>query len=281
MEGTSMAAPMVTGLISLLRSEHPNLTTQQARTMLKSAADPITTECRISGTIQPCDAWVIDLPRLASSALPELQPIDDLLIVGSTHFGTRSEIILTLTNTGENAIEILSVEPNTALLEPALYGSYLIPTGASRSLLVKLDRSLISSSTSLGGVRSSEVTLASNGGSRGIRFTFETGESNDLGALNVEASVIPSNLGFAERRQVSTSAVAANGYSFNLDLNLAALDLRPGDLIVLRSSTAIAAEVPNCENPRIEGELRFPVGNPIQLHYDARRISTDLVCGRP
>jgi serine protease len=43
MEGTSMASPYVSGLLALLRAVHPDLTSNQARSMLQTASDPLPT----------------------------------------------------------------------------------------------------------------------------------------------------------------------------------------------------------------------------------------------
>jgi hypothetical protein len=199
-------------------------------------------------------------------------------VTGPTEFGTQSELILTLSNVGEETLEINALTPGHPALEARLYGSHTLPPGSQRSLRLILDRTnpLIAA---LRGARSTTVVLDTTIGARHVQLNFNGVGALDFGPLTVQASVIPSNLGFAERRTVQAVASLDGGYSFVLDLNLAALSLRAGDMVVVRVSATPTVEIAGCANARIAGELRFPLGDPFRLAFEGQVLESELVCG--
>jgi serine protease len=74
-QGTSMAAPHIAGLVSLMAAQNPSITTAEALAKLKASAKPLTdTECDRPSAAE-CGAGLVDAAKaLGASAAPPPSP---------------------------------------------------------------------------------------------------------------------------------------------------------------------------------------------------------------
>jgi len=277
MDGTSMAAPYVTGLISLLLSIHPDLHSQQVRGMLSLASDTTTVSCRIAGRPTTCEAAVIDPRKLVTVAVPPRQATDDLSLSGSRDFGpTATRVDLSLSNGSRNPIAITSLRSPTPYLTGELYGSATVPSGAQRSIVVTLDRNRLASA----GVRGTRETLFSietDLGTLTVPLRFDLGGDPSLGTITITAAVEAAHHGGGAIRRTTTTTDHTRGYAFSLDLDLAGLQLTAGDHILLQARGNPPAE---CPNGQLVGEIRLPIDGIESLRLADLLIPSEFNCPR-
>ncbi|GAB4560858.1 MAG: S8 family peptidase [Haliangiales bacterium] len=143
LQGTSMAAPHVAGVVSLMRGVRPDLTTADAVAILRATARPVSdVDCGVAGG---CGAGLIDAAaalRVVSGDDPDIPlPTDSGLVVvgGSDDFGSDSdEITMTIRNNTDSvrvwAVEGFSVPPsNPGVLDAA---TLFVVEGSPRSGIV-------------------------------------------------------------------------------------------------------------------------------------------------
>lgn len=189
LQGTSMAAPHVAGVVSLMRAVKPDLTAAEALSVLQSTAAPLdATKCeRPSGT--DCGAGLID----ARAALQMLKdgtvipvPGELVLTPDPLDYGTSTGVLaLTLENAGSQSLawQVAGFTPaagNPGTLANGVVSvsstSGTLTAGATSGIDVVVDRSKASDP----GTYSGELELTVDGAttkSVTVTFTKESGPS--------------------------------------------------------------------------------------------------------
>lgn len=271
MDGTSMAAPYVAGLIALLRSLHPNIHAQQVRNMLANASDVVGVPCRLAGAATTCDAAVLDPRRLATLAVPPRQATDDLFVSGSSDFGaTATELTIRFQNGGSRNVEIHAVTSSSRYLHAEIYGSSTLTTGSHRTIQVTLDRSGLIA-MGVRGSRETLLTIETDLGHIDVPLRFNLGGAADIGTITVTAAVEAAQHGGGAIRRTRSETNLASGYQFVLDLDLSGLSLNPGDQLLLQAS---GSGPYGCTF----GETRLPLGSLQTLIMPNLRILTERPC---
>lgn len=156
-QGTSMAAPHVAGVVSLMKGLDPNLTGEEALSILRGTAVPLSPASCARSTGKDCGAGLMDAFRAIQAVGNPAGPTvgtqkvaynPDPLDFGSS----QSEITLTLTNTSAAAVSYSVTDVNwlptnpTPFIQGLLGGdptSGTILAGQTATMTMFLDRSLI------------------------------------------------------------------------------------------------------------------------------------------
>lgn len=153
-QGTSMAAPHVAGVVSLMKALDPDLTASDARGLLVLTADPLTVDECGTGTAGDCGAGLINAGEVIDTLAAGIVPTPDggelAFSPNPVELGSEaSEASVMLTNTGDataswtyeglvsSAGDPSPLDFDDVSVEP-LSGS--LGVGASESLNLSLDR---------------------------------------------------------------------------------------------------------------------------------------------
>ena len=158
LQGTSMASPHVAGVVSLMKGLRPDLTAQQAVTILRNTARPMSSfQCKRSSD-GDCGAGLVDAAAAVlgvDGVLPGTGPLT--FQPDPVDFGTTSELLtLILTNTTTSseswALVGFDVSPSNPASVPD--GTMFVPSGVTSSgtlaasagtqMVLGLDRSKVS-----------------------------------------------------------------------------------------------------------------------------------------
>jgi len=156
-QGTSMAAPHVAGVASLMRSLDPEITSAEVLAALRATARPLTAPACNRPSGAECGAGLIDaaaaLALVRDNAIPTPGGRELVFEPGILDFGTDAgSFDVTLRNTGATALEwqvtqfVASTDNPGDMLDYSVVLSDLsgtIPAGGSRVLSLSVDRSLV------------------------------------------------------------------------------------------------------------------------------------------
>lgn len=181
-EGTSMAAPHVAGVASLMKSIAPDLTQSQVLAALSATAQPLSASDCGRPTGGDCGAGLIDaaaaLALVRDDAIPESGAGDLVLDPGLLDFGTRSVSLgVTLRNTGTTDLTWRATALESSAGNPAP-----LPSDA---LLISADSGTISASASQLVTLSLARDLVSEDGTYTLTVPFEVDGSDDVAYLHV------------------------------------------------------------------------------------------------
>lgn len=153
-QGTSMATPHVSGIISLMRSVRPALTPLQIRNILKGSARPF--PAGSSCTTAICGAGIVDANNAVAAArgVPLLGSSATSVAFGAVLIGTTRTSIINVTNLGVSPATIGTVTPAAGFTTTGCAGSTLLPN-ASCALTVSFSPLAV-------GTISGSIALASN-----------------------------------------------------------------------------------------------------------------------
>jgi serine protease len=158
LQGTSMASPHVAGVVSLMKGLRPELTAQQAVTILRNTARPLSaTECKRSSA-GDCGAGLVDAAAAVLGVdgnLPGTGPL--AFQPDPVDFGTTSELltlILTNTTTASESWSLVGFDPSPSNPTSVPDGTVFVPSGvvsngtlagsAGTQMVLGLDRSKVS-----------------------------------------------------------------------------------------------------------------------------------------
>ena len=158
--GTSMAAPHVAGVISLMKSIDPTLDLELALAILQATARPLTAAACERPTAGDCGAGLIDaaaaLEMLQAGTVPTIGGGAVAFSPNPLDYGSAQEVLtIRLTNTGAAAvswsIEAFTEHPDNpgtmedgaVFLPDGAAGSGVISAGASASTALGIDRSRV------------------------------------------------------------------------------------------------------------------------------------------
>ncbi len=153
-QGTSMATPHISGIISLMRSVRPALTPLQIRNILRNTARPFPVGSTCTTAI--CGAGIVDANSavIAAGGRPLLGSSTTSVAFGAVAIGTTISRTVNITNVGVVSATIAAVTPPPGFTTTGCAGSTLLPN-ASCSLTVSF-------LPLLAGVKSGTTTVASN-----------------------------------------------------------------------------------------------------------------------
>ena len=158
LEGTSMAAPHVAGVVSLMKSLDPGLTQAQVLTALQDTARPLSAAACRRPTAAACGAGIIDaaaaLERVRDDAIP-VPGVGSLVFdPGRLDFGTYDGALpVTLRNVGTGSLRWRATRFFDAPDNPSVLPDFAveiseaegeIAAGGSQMVTFSIDRSLVS-----------------------------------------------------------------------------------------------------------------------------------------
>jgi serine protease len=157
-QGTSMAAPHVAGVISLMKGLNANLTAEEALTIMRNTAIPMTPASCRRATRQDCGAGILNAYAAVRAVTPQGPPAAAGQTVifnpNPVDFGNSgSQVALTLTNTTSSPVTYTISSLNwlptnpTPFPEGAFFGDPLsatIPANSTATMTMGLDRSRLS-----------------------------------------------------------------------------------------------------------------------------------------
>jgi len=172
LDGTSMAAPHVAGVVSLMKALRSELTGDEALTLLRSTARPLSAAQCNRPLAEDCGAGLVDA-YAALQALSSPTPPGGALTFSPNplDFGTEStELPLTLTNTSSTSLEwqIVAFDvyegnpantPDGTLYLPDAVSSGTLAAGGSTTVTLGVDRTLLSAE----GVYALDLIFSVNG----------------------------------------------------------------------------------------------------------------------
>jgi serine protease len=229
-QGTSMAAPHVAGVISLMKAVKPDLTAQEALSVLRATARPLSAgQCnRPSGS--ECGAGLID----AFAALQALQggvtpppPGQVVFTPNLLDFGsTETEVGYTISNPGESTVTWTLLGFDEAVDNPAPLpdGALYLPTGApdsgsltpgaSVTTALGIDREAIT----VAGFYRLELVFDISGQEQSleVRFTIAASTPPSLTGPMIVAAFIEDEEGELLLSGFQESAGAISDYSFEV-----------------------------------------------------------------
>lgn len=156
-QGTSMAAPHVAGVISLMAGINPDITAQEALTILRNTAVPLSPASCARPTGKDCGAGLINaygaIQAVGQPSVPTASGQTLAVTPNPIDFSSSSsQVSLTLTNPTNAAISYSITDVNWYETNPAPYVTDLlagentngsIPAGGSTKMTMTLDRSKI------------------------------------------------------------------------------------------------------------------------------------------
>ncbi len=153
-QGTSMATPHVSGIVSLMRSVRPTLTPLQIKNMLRSTARPFPVGSTCTTAI--CGAGIVDASDAVTAARgqPLLGVATTSVAFGVVPIGTKVSRIVNITNTGLVPATIATVTPPLGFTTSGCAGLTLLPN-VSCPLTVNF-------SPLVAGLKSGSIGVASN-----------------------------------------------------------------------------------------------------------------------
>ena len=186
LQGTSMACPHIAGVVSLMKGLRPDLTAQQAVSVLRNTARPMSAaECK-SSLASDCGAGLVDaaaaLSAVESGELPGTGPLS--FDPDPVDFGTVNELVtLRITNTTASSVswslrgfEVWPSNPGS-LPDGAVYvpadavSNGTLSASADTVMTVGLDRSKVSAD----GLYSVELIFDVNGDEQRLLARFGNG----------------------------------------------------------------------------------------------------------
>ncbi|MCA9840030.1 MAG: S8 family peptidase [Trueperaceae bacterium] len=204
-QGTSMAAPHVTGVISLMKGLNPALTASDALAILRATANPLTPASCQRTTGRDCGAGLINafaaIQAVGKPTVPAEAGQTIAFNPNPVDFGSSSsELQLTLTNTSSSPASFSISDVNWLSTNPTPFitnlvggstGGGTIPAGASETMTVWLDRSLLTEA----GVYAFEYKFIVNGKEQLLLGRFKHGEltDNPTGATLVASFLMDEN----------------------------------------------------------------------------------------
>jgi serine protease len=191
LQGTSMASPHIAGVVSLMKGLRPELTAQQAVTILRNTARPMSAgECK-RATAAECGSGLVDAAAAVlgvDGPLPGTGPL--AFEPDPLEFGTNGELrtlILTNTTTGTESWTLVGIE--AAASNPAALpdGTVYVPAGvanggtlsgsAGTQMTLGLDRSKVS----VQGLYSVQVVFDVGGEEQRLQVRFSTLPNGGVG----------------------------------------------------------------------------------------------------
>lgn len=221
--GTSMAAPHVAGVISLMKAVHPNLTPQDFDALLMNGQ--ITDDLGSFGRDDNFGHGLINAQKAVLAALEltggkEPEPLPPLLLVNpkSLNFGiTRTEAGFTLTNGGGGDLQIENISEDSG-------GFLSIEGGGLGDYIVRVDRSSLTT-----GTFTATITITSNGGKVQIPVILQVGEYNTEGDAGYHYILLVEPGTLETVQEISASAVNG-GYDFQFN------NVAPGRYLIAAGS---------------------------------------------
>lgn len=274
--GTSMAAPHVAGVISLMRALEPDLTGEAALSLLRSTARPLTTEACARTLATDCGAGLIDA-FAALQAVGDPPPAPGGTLSFSPNpldFGVASETLpLTLTNTSGSSVtwQIVGFEvypsnpgetPDGTLFVPDGALSGTLEPAASATLTLGVDRTLLGAE----GVYALDLIFSVGGSEQRlpIRVTKTSSTTDTPAGPFAVAAAIQNAQG-----EYELSGPPQEGASFFSDYSLS---VTPGNNIVFAFSDE------NRNNELDDGDFfgAYPVLVPVAPGGSATGINFDI-----
>ncbi len=230
LQGTSMAAPHVAGVVSLMKAVKPDLTAQEALSALRATARPLTAQqCnRPSGS--ECGAGLIDvfaaLQALQSGVTPP-PPGQVIFTPNPLDFGSNdAEVSYTISNPGETSLtwELLgfdeAADNPAALPDGALYlpsgapASGTLAAGASVTTALGIDRDAIT----VAGFYRLELVFDISGQQQSleVRFNVASSTTPTLSGPMIVAAFVEDETGELILSGFQESAGVINDYSFEV-----------------------------------------------------------------
>lgn len=204
-QGTSMAAPHVSGVVALMKAVNPELNWQQAREILMATATPArTTRCFQRG----CGAGLVNAHAAIQAAKQDtVEPEAIIRITGSTDFGSDgTSLTLTFQNIGTAGITLtLGTNDSRITLGTA---TFPLAAQASRSVTVSLDRHDLAP-----GSHTANLSVKYAGHEENVPLTYRVGPTVAPSAHAILVTL--TRLHNGEGRMFdSTLAVSDAGYAF-------------------------------------------------------------------
>lgn len=228
LQGTSMAAPHVAGVIALMKAVKPDLTAQEALAALRATARPLSAgQCnRSSGS--ECGAGLIDV----FAALQALQggitpppPGQVIFAPDPLDFGsTETEKSYTISNPGESTVTwtLLGFDEATDNPAPLPDGALYLPSGAPSSGTLAAG----ASATTALGIERDAITVAGfyrlelvfdiSGQEQGLEVRFTIATPPSLSGPMIVAAFIENEAGELILSGFQESAGVISNYSFEV-----------------------------------------------------------------
>ncbi len=189
MQGTSMAAPHIAGLVSLMKGINPSLTGDQALAIMRGTANPLSPAACKRATGQDCGAGMVDALRAIQAVGNPSGPTAGGQTIAynpdPVEFGSGlNEVTLSLTNTGATSANYSITDVNWFPTNPTDYpvdllggspNSGTIPAGGTVQMNMWLDRSLLTAD----GSYAFEYAFMIDGQPRQLLGRFSQGVTSD------------------------------------------------------------------------------------------------------
>ena len=283
MDGTSMAAPAVAGVVALVKQADPSLSVEDIKRILKETADPMTDSEYPSSPNNGYGHGIVNAYRAVQEAVANRSPVQR--VKGSSRFSTAVEIsqagwsqadTIILTRSDEYADALAGVPLAHALNAPILLTrTTYLPT----ETLEEIDRLRAKKVIVLGGTGAISEDIVLLLERRGLQVERISGQSRTDTAVEIAKRLTPTG---------SDKAIIVSGYDFPDALSVAsqaALTKTPILLThsnYLSSPTASALEELGVKETLVIGgriavsdEVMSKLPNPTRV-YGSDRIATNI-----